>query len=319
MLALPLFLCQDGCIEQGQVCQDAYEITLRQGTLGQIMTMTGVDMEAPKCTSRIVDEEMQGDNQDTAWFVYARGAESLLLGKVPLLRSTIVEGFRDRDMYPAETTTYIDTDGSEYATQCVNIDSTIQGDFSACPYPKVVNEAWTIDGDASLCTLPCPSFMFETGEYRLMQLFLVVPGLGSLLVNLYMFLHALMNPEVRKFATFYCYGAGIVWGTISPVMSMIYFTDVACADGCGSLDCAGGGTVCMVYKASPFLVQSMQIMVASLCMELYMKVKLGWMPTRCNPHLKKVRFVAVTFPMALLGVSYAIETGTKTSLQFHHN
>ena len=88
-----------------------------------------------------------------------------------------------------------------------------------------------------------------------MQLFLVIPGLFSLAINAYMFLHACTNKESRKFETFYCYGVGIVWGIISPVMSAALFTDVACNGGCDSAECAGEGAVCMVYKASPFLVQ----------------------------------------------------------------
>jgi hypothetical protein len=88
-----------------------------------------------------------------------------------------------------------------------------------------------------------------------MQLFLVLPGFFSLAINAYMFLYACMHNETRKFETFYCYGVGIVWGVVSPLMSAALFTDVACSSGCDSVECAGEGAVCMVYKASPFLVQ----------------------------------------------------------------
>jgi hypothetical protein len=88
-----------------------------------------------------------------------------------------------------------------------------------------------------------------------MQLFLVVPGLISLMLNSWMFAIGAANPKIRKMETFYCYVMGILWGFTSPVLSAAYFTDVACASGCNSMDCVGEGLACFVSKSSPFFVQ----------------------------------------------------------------
>jgi hypothetical protein len=53
--------------------------------------------------------------------------------------------------------------------------------------------------------------------------------------------------------------------------------------------------------------QSAQMMIASLCAELYMKIKLFWPPEQCRHYLIKMHYVAILLPATLMVVSYLLD------------
>jgi hypothetical protein len=184
-------------------------------------------------------------------------------------------GFELEPHFPLGAATYVDpTDGKDYSVPCVHA-TALQSSVAACQYPLIVNTNANEEG-GPLCLLPCPSFMYSDAEWSQMYWSLIVPGLFGIFLNAIMLLDSMTanSKTSRKFEPIFCYCVGLIWG-VGPLFSAALYTDVACADGCDNQECMSSGTVCSVYKVSPFLLQSMQFMICSMSAELYMRVEKG--------------------------------------------
>jgi hypothetical protein len=296
-VSLPQLICREDCDSHSSDCANDYEAILVESYLGQIAVQQGDTVTAPMCNLNLEGSQTDQDSQ-MVWFMYRHGGEVTYDGNFPLLVSTLIpELLPSQQLYPAEHTVYVDG-GVEFAIPCMVLEASKTSIEVLCPTPLVANPDAGRLGE-NQCLLPCPSFMYTGGEYHGVMLALVVPGVLGVLGNAYMvvthfFGSKTVTGEIAtevKLASF----VGLLWGLMSPSLSAIFFTDVACADGCTTMSCAGQGFVCMLNRNSVFLLQCIQWLFASLLAVLH-----------ANTSLTKSREATQKMKVWLVGLSFTL-------------
>jgi hypothetical protein len=294
---LPRLICREECEAHALDCADDYNTVLAKSYLGQIAIQQGEIVTAPMCAMPLEESSTSVDSQ-MVWFMYRHGGEMSYEGNFPLLTSRLEHDvLPGQDLYPAVRTVYVEGDAN-FDVPCMSLDAGTTSTEVTCPNVLVPNPN-VGQGGESQCLLPCPSFMYSNREYRGVMMSLAVPGLLSIFANLYMVLtHMAADKTISKFITLEVKLAsfiGLLWGIIDPLLSAVLFTDVACANECTTMNCAGQGTACFVNRNSVFLLQCIQWLFASLLIVLHAK-------TVRNKTHKKVQKLR----KALLCVSFAL-------------
>ncbi len=223
-------------------------------------------------------------------------------GKKIVQSNDFPTGMAKTSLFPKSSSEYTLPDGTTHDIACT-VRSFAEAEAVECPAPFLP----PVKESAVSCVMPCPITAFSDGEYTLMWMFSVLPGIIGFILNTLLGATWLMGGKSTLQKTPLAMRSTVVAGTcfviVNTFPSLILHTDLPCA--CETIECVGDGALCAMSRSSPYFLLVILNNLVMLLLGLFLEMT---QRRKQSAFVKKYPYALPWVPPAcLMIISYGVE------------